>query len=127
TSLTANQSGISGGHYYVNGNHTLSGRTVTVGVNAARTLTLQGAGTFYITGVGLQVGNLLLQEGSGDYTIDVENSPTTRYLIASALGSAAQQQQRDNTLTLHQYRETGDLIIQGGGIGGTRLVTSGPG
>src|SRR5690606_3272875 len=68
TALPANQSGISGGHYYINGNHTITGTAVTAGVNAARTLTLQGTGTFYITGVGLQLGNLLLQEGNGNYT-----------------------------------------------------------
>jgi hypothetical protein len=123
TLLPSLQSGLTGGHYYTAGDHTISGTAVT-GANAARTLTLTGMGTLTVSGANLHLGNLLLQEGTGDYTISI---PAANFLSANTLGTAAQHQQRGNSLTIHQYRTTGDLVIQGGGIAGTYLVTTGPG
>ncbi len=115
TALPDNQSALTGGHYYVDGSHTMSGTIGDQG-NAPRTLTLMGSGTLAVTDGNFYIANILLQEGLGDYTIDLPTGSLDFDIWDQRLG----------TMTLHQYRTTGNLIIAAD-LTAWQLVTTGPG
>ncbi len=119
TALPSNQSALApdGANYYVNGSHTMAGTAPgSPGQAGLKTLTIMGSGTLQVDN-NFHIQNILLQEGSGDYTIYLPTSQIT-HDVWGAQGRAA--------LTLHQYRTTGDLIIDAN-LHSAQLITTGPG
>jgi hypothetical protein len=94
-------------HYYVNGNHTLTGTGEYRGLvgqantnsRLSGTLTIKGSGTLLLNNYHLRASYVLLEEGTGDYTI-------------SGLGLASRAGNFSSTeMRLYQYRTDGRLII----------------
>jgi hypothetical protein len=120
--LPGAQSGlVANSHYYVDGNHTMTGSSAAA--NGPATLTLRGTGTLSVTGGALYSPNILLEEGTGDYTLSVPGHD----LRWDRSGLTAVHQVRAGMLTIHQYRTTGDLILAPKSIVATNLITTGPG